>query len=242
MAQVHDKTSQKAAQGNTHTIPKKIHCCWLGECPKDALSTRCRASWEKFAPDFEIREWGRADIESAGIVIPPFVRDAIAQRKWAFAADWVRFLALYFEGGVYFDYDFELLAPVDGLLALGPFVGGEWQPDGSVGMGPAVIALEKGSPVAKAMLDHYATAKYDGKTTVGEIMQSLGLQIRTLPPEVFSPIDVRGICRRTSQTRGIHHYAMSWATPGRRVAKWLSWHGMRGIVEALLKLKGVCRG
>jgi len=223
-------------------IPRTIHCCWLGGGPKDALSEKCRASWGKFAPGFDIREWGHADIEKTGVAIPPFVSDAMAQRKWAFAADWVRFLALYHEGGVYFDYDFELLKPIDDLVADGPFVAGQRMPDGSVGMEPAVVALEKGSPIAKAMLDHYATAKFDGKTTVGEIMKSLGIQLKTLPPEVFSPIDVRGTCHRTAETRGIHHYAMGWATPSRRIAKWLSWHGMRGIVEGLLTIKRTCRG
>jgi len=222
-------------------IPKTIHCCWLGDAPKDALARKCRASWERFAPDCKIREWGPADIEKTGLAVPPYVRKALANRKWAFAADWVRFLALYLEGGAYFDYDFELLAPIDDWLAAGPSVAGQWMPDGSIGMEPAVIVLEKGSPVAKAMLDHYASIIFDGKTTVGEIMRSLGLQLRTLPPEVFSPIDMRGICHRTSEIRGIHHYAMSWATPGRRLARWLSWHGLRGIVELALWLKGACR-
>lgn len=220
-------------------IPKIIHCCWLGERPKNALAQKCRASWELFAPGFEIREWRLADIENTGIAIPPFVREALARRKWAFAADWIRFLALYLEGGVYFDYDFELLAPIDDLMTGDPFVSGQWMPDGTVTMEPAILALGKGSPVAKTMLDYYAKARFDCRTTVGEIMQSLGLEVKTFSPEIFSPIDVRGNCRRTARTRGIHHYAMSWATPSRRIARWLSWHGMRGVVEALLKLKGV---
>jgi len=219
-------------------IPKFIHCCWLGGAAKDPLSAKCRASWERFAPDFEIREWIMRAVEASGIAVPPFVREALARRKWAFAADWVRFLALYLEGGVYFDYDFELLAPVDDLLAQGPFVAGQWMPDGSIGMEPAVLSLEKGSAVAKAMLDHYASVDFDGNTTVGEIMKALGLHVRTLPPEVLSPIDVRGVCRRTSETRGIHHCAMGWARPARRIAKWLSWHGMRGAVDLWLRIRG----
>lgn len=223
-------------------ISKVIHCCWLSGAAKDPLSAKCRSSWVRFAPDFEIREWDMSAVEASGIALPPFVREALVRRKWAFSADWVRFLALYLEGGVYFDYDFELLAPVDDLLTQGPFVAGQWMPDGSVGMEPAVLALEKGSDIAKAMLDHYATANFDGNTTAGEIMKALGLHIRTLPPEVFSPIDVRGVCHRTAETRGIHHYAMSWARAARRIAKWLSWHGMRGLVEAALKVKGALRG
>jgi len=225
-------------------IPKTVHCCWLGGGPRDALSERCRASWAKHASGFAVREWDMRAVEASGVAVPPFVREALAKRKWAFAADWVRFLALYLEGGVYFDYDFELLSPIDDLLSGGPFVAGQWMPDGSVGLEPAIVALEKGSPLAKAMLDHYATAAFDGLTTVGEVLAEKAKAegggerdgLRVLSPKVFSPIDVRGVCHRTDETRGIHHYAMSWAPPGRRIAKWLAWHGMRGLVEALLSV------
>jgi len=212
-------------------IPKTIHCCWFGG-PKTKLAEKCRRSWEKFAPDFEVKEW-----DSVGVEAPPFVKEAMAQKKWAFAADWMRFVALYREGGVYLDYDLELVKSIDDLVAGGAFVNAHWLLDGTSGIEAAVIALGKGSPIAKAMLDYYETAAFDGRTTVGEILASLTSQLRVLPPEVFSPIDVKGVCHQTSETRGIHHYAMSWATPSRKIAKWLSWHGMRGVVDFILRAK-----
>lgn len=227
-------------------IPKIIHCCWLSGSAKTPLAECCRRSWERFAPDYEIREWNserlrqKVEVES-GIAIPPFVRDAIAHRRWAFAADWVRFAALYLDGGIYFDYDFELVNPIGDLGEQGEFVAGQWKPDGSIGMEPAIIALEKGSPIAKMMLDHYAEAAFDGITTVGEILaQQLTANhqtLTTLPPEVMSPIDVKGACHRTAATIGIHHYAMSWASPKRRLARWLAWHGGRGLIERILKIR-----
>jgi len=224
-------------------IPRVIHCCWLGGGPKDALAKRCRASWLRFASDFVLREWDVAAVERTGVAVPPFFRDAMAAHKWAFAADWVRFLALYREGGLYFDYDFELVAPIDDLLADGPFVAGQWTPDGSVAMEPAIMALERGSPVARSMLDYYRTAAFDATTTVGEILAGRLSEVsegrpRVLAPEFLSPIDVRGRCHRTDRTRGIHHYAMSWATPRRQFARWLAWHGLRGPVEWLLRQRG----
>lgn len=212
-------------------IPKTIHCCWFGG-PKTKLAEKCRQSWETFAPDFEVKEW-----DSVGVEVPPFVKEAMAQKKWAFVADWMRFVALYREGGVYLDYDLELVKSIDDLVAGGEFVNAHWLLDGTSGIEAAIIALEKGSPIAKAMLDYYETAAFDGQTTVGEILASLTSQLRVLPPEVFSPIDVKGVCHRTEATRGIHHYAMSWATPSRKVAKWLSWHGMRGVVDFILRAK-----
>lgn len=215
-------------------IPKIIHCCWFGG-PKTKLALKCRQSWERFAPDFEIREWNA--VEKLQDAVPPFVKEAMAQGKWAFAADWMRFEALYREGGVYLDYDLELIRPIDDLVEGGEFVNAHWLTDGASGIEASALALEKGSPIAKAMLDYYQTAAFDGQTTVGEILASLSDDLRVLPPEVLSPIDSRGVCHRTDATRGIHHYAMSWATPSRKVAKWLSWHGMRGLVELMLRVR-----
>jgi len=217
-------------------LQRIIHCCWLSGGEKDAVSRKCRESWAKFAPDFTVREWTAADLE--GIDLPVFVREAIARRKWAFAADWVRFYALQQEGGVYFDYDFELVASIDDIVAEGPFVAGQWMPNGSIGMEPAILGLEKGSPLAAEMLRHYATAAFDGNTTVGIILEEKAKgALRVLPPEVFSPITITGECKMTAKTRGIHHYSMSWAKPSRKAARWLSWHGFNGVVRAFLGVR-----
>ena len=217
-------------------IPNTIHCCWLGSGPKTALAEKCRGSWRKFAPGWEIREWTAADL--AALDPPPFVDEAMRRGKWAFAADWLRFAALAAEGGVYLDYDVELVRP---LVVDGEFVAGQWLPGGKVGMEPAVLALEKGSAVAAAMLEAYRGASFDAVRTVGERLGEAlnvnGLSVKVLPPEVFCPIDVDGTLRATDATIGVHHYATAWAGPVRRFARWLSWHGMRGAVDALLRLR-----
>ena len=217
-------------------IPNTIHCCWLGGGPKTALAEKCRVSWRKFAPGWEIREWTAADL--AALDPPPFVDEAMRRGKWAFAADWLRFAALAAEGGVYLDYDVELVRP---LAVDGEFVAGQWLPGGKVGMEPAVLALEKGSAVAAAMLEAYRGASFDAVRTVGErlgeALDAKGISVKVLPPEVFCPIDVDGSLRATDATIGVHHYAMAWAGPVRRFARWLSWHGMRRVVDALLLLR-----
>ena len=38
-------------------IPKIIHYCWFGRGEKPELAKKCIASWRRFCPDFEIREW-----------------------------------------------------------------------------------------------------------------------------------------------------------------------------------------
>lgn len=214
-------------------IPKVIHCCWFS-AEKTALAEKCRESWRAFAPDFDVREWGQAELQSLNP--PQFVRDALAAGKWAFAADWLRFAALHAEGGVYLDMDVELVAA---LTADREFVAGQWTPRGTVAPEPAAMALEKGSPVAAAMLGHYARETFGSEKTAGESLEAVlrqrGLGVEILPPEVFCPIDVDGTMRRTERTVGIHRCAMSWCSWRRRLARWLSWHGMRPLVDLALK-------
>lgn len=231
-------------------IPKIIHCCWLSGEPKTELAEKCLASWRKHAPGWEIREWDieriNAEARRHGEWNVPFFRDAVRARKWAFAADWVRVAVLKECGGVYFDYDFELVKPISELPD-GEWCAGQRLSNGCVAPEPAAIALEKDSSVAQAMLDYYAAQPFGTQRTVGEILEEVkskseegksagSFGIRVLEPEVMSPIGVDGKMHRTEKTVGIHWYAMSWASPQRKIAKWLSWHGLRPIVDILLRL------
>lgn len=225
-------------------IPKIIHCFWA-QGPKTKLAEKCLASWRKYAPDWEIVEW---NLENLGVgdscsctkdEIPSFVRKAVKARKWAFVADWARFAALQHEGGLYFDFDVELVKSI-GDLPGGEWVAGEWTPGGDVIGNPGSgIALEKGSPIARAMLDYYATAEFNDKVTVCSILSGLDAarELRVLDPEVMSPIDNEGRMHLTNRTVGIHWYAMSWASPGRKAIQWMSWHGMQPLINFLLRIK-----
>ena len=215
-------------------IPKTIHCFWAGG-PKTKLAERCRASWRTYAPDWEIREWSLSDFPD----LPDFCRAAVRRKCWAMVSDWVRFRVLYDQGGVYLDFDQELVRGLDSLPD-GEWCAGERTPSGAYGFASgAGLALEQKSEIAKAMLDHYATAAFNGKTTVGAIMGEMASArgLRLLDPEVMSPIDNEGRMHRTDRTVGIHWYAMSWASPGRKAIQWMSWHGMQPLINFLLRIK-----
>ena len=224
-------------------MTKTIHCCWLGDAPKTDLAKICMESWRKFAPEWNVREWTLDDVRRASDAgeiapVPRFFEDAVMARKWAFAADWVRFAALHAEGGVYFDMDVELVAP---FSADGEFASGEYALNGGTAVCACVLALEKGSPAAAAMLEHYRSERFETRRTVGErleaVLASRGISLPVTPPDVFCPIDIDGTLRSTERTIGIHRCAMSWATNRRKFARWLSWHGMRGVVDGLLSLR-----
>lgn len=213
-------------------VPKIIHCCWFGG-PKTALARKCRASWSRFAPDWEIREFVMPSDP------PPFVCAALRAKKWAVVSDWARMQALFESGGVYFDYDVELVRPF--VPPPGEWVAEEWiSPDGTWMNPGGGLALEKGSAVARHMLEVYAHTDFDAKR---DMMPWINRQlseagpIRRIRPEVFSPVDLEGVIHMTDETMGIHHYAMSGSSPVRRMARWLSWHGGRFIVEKLLRLR-----
>lgn len=213
---------------------KVIHCVWLGG-PKTELARKCRASWERFAPDWEIREWNEIPVEA-----PSYVWKALQERKWAFASDWMRFWILEREGGVYFDFDVELVKPL--TVALDDLGVGncEWcatecLKDGSRGFAPgAGLALGRHSEFARRMLSVYEDEKFDGNTTVGDLMALNDVRPQAVPPEVFCPFDHYHRSLRTDLTVGIHHYVLSWITPRRRLARWLNWHGLGWVTELLL--------
>lgn len=87
-------------------IPKIIHYCWLSNDPIPADMQRYIESWKKFLPDYEFMLWNfsRFDINSSD-----WVKEAFKNKKYAFAADYIRLYALYNYGGIYMDMDVEVL-------------------------------------------------------------------------------------------------------------------------------------
>lgn len=59
-------------------IPKIIHYCWFGRGEKPELAKKCIASWRKFCPDFEIREWNE---DNCDYLAMPFMAEAYAAKS-----------------------------------------------------------------------------------------------------------------------------------------------------------------
>lgn len=93
------------------SIPKIIHYVWLGskELPPNvqiALKT-----WQKHMPDWQIKRW---DETNCDVMANLFVKKNYQLKKYDFASDWCRLIALK-EGGIYLDTDMFLnqsLAPI----------------------------------------------------------------------------------------------------------------------------------
>ena len=65
-------------------IPKIIHYCWFGGNPLPDDAKKCIASWKKYFPDYEIKEWNESNYD---LSVCPYVKEAYESKKWAFVAD-----------------------------------------------------------------------------------------------------------------------------------------------------------
>lgn len=107
-------------------IPKIIHYCWFGRGSLPELAQKCIASWKKYLPDYEIKEWNEDNFD---VNIIPYTAEAYAQKKYAFVSDYARFWILYKYGGIYFDTDVEVIRSIDDIIAKGNFMGFETNPN-----------------------------------------------------------------------------------------------------------------
>lgn len=223
-------------------IPKAIHYCWFGRNPLPKLALKCIASWRKFFPDYEIKEWNEDNFD---VNIIPYTSEAYAAKKYAFVSDYARFWILYHYGGIYFDTDVEVIRPMDDIIAKGPFMGIEVPgledkyPQINPGLG---LGAEQGMPFYSGMMSLYdglAFINDDGshntQTVVKyttEILVRAGLAksdseqtlegITIYPADFFNPMDsLTGKTVLSQNTRSIHLYMNSWSDKS-SLYKWLS--------------------
>ena len=209
-------------------IPKVIHYCWFGRNPLPRMAVKCIASWRKYFPDYEIKEWNEDNFD---VNVIPYTKDAYEDGKYAFVSDYARFWILYRYGGVYFDTDVEAIKPMEDIIARGPFMGLEIAGEsGKIAPGLG-LAVEAGNPVYGQILDGFAKLDYhlpDGSRNpytmiplVTDLMREKGLSgqediqevegIFIYAPDYFNPLDdATGRLRKTENTRTIHWFMKSW--------------------------------
>ena len=195
-------------------IPKVIHYCWLSGEPFPDVESRCVESWRRMLPDYEFVLW---DMERIKEIHSEWIDSAIAQKKWAFAADYVRLYALYNYGGIYLDCDVEVLKPFDDLLNRQMFVGRE---SARPVIEAAVMGSETKMPWLKNSLDFYAGRSFDilkintPEVAIPFILKDFVNEESVMDAEYFSPLNnLTGKCQITPNTYCIHHFNGTWFTP-----------------------------
>ncbi len=211
-----------------YKIPKVIHYCWFGGNPLPDLAVKCIESWKKMCPDYEIKEWNEKNIDINKLNV--YVRQAYANKKWAFVSDYIRLYIVYNYGGVYLDTDVELLKPIDQLLEHDGFFASEDNKVINTGLG---FGASKKNEIVKIIMDDYDNIPFILKNGTLDIEPCtirntkalnnilLSFKDRTkiniykdnyfYPKEYFCPMDnVTKKINITKSTFSIHYFSGSW--------------------------------
>lgn len=229
-------------------IPKIIHYCWFGGNPLPDDAKKCIASWKKYLPNYEIKEWNESNFS---LTCCDYIKEAYQAKKWAFVSDYARFWILYNYGGLYFDTDVEIIKPMEDLVEKGPFMGEEAglpnsrKSECNPGLG---LAAAPGLGLYKEILDYYSTQHF--LTSVGTLYQETVVTkvtnvlrkhgfkgngsiecidgVYIYPPEYFCPMNyTTGKMTITENTRSIHHYSATWHS---------------GLEELIIKIERCSKG
>lgn len=216
-------------------IPKIIHYCWLSNDPIPESLQKYMDSWKKFLPDYQFIHWNFERFDKNSSI---WVKQAFENKKYAFAADYIRLYALYNYGGIYLDMDVEVIKSFNPFLSLKTILCYE---SDSPNTYPEVAAFgaEKGAEWIKECLNYYSGKKFitsKGKfnTTplpqvirkilkknkykfveVSDINESLKAtrdkNIGIFTSDFFSPKSYKtNIIKLTENTICIHHFAGTW--------------------------------
>lgn len=192
--------------------------------PKKVL--KCIKSWEKYLPDFEIKEWNESNFD---VNINKYTAEAYKAGQYAFVSDFARFYILEKYGGLFFDTDVEIIKPIDKLLENDAFAGKE-TPD-FVSPGLVLWVKEPENPIIKEAVDYYKDISFldeNGKQTEvsacgvftailnkygftpSDVVQVCG-GFTIFTPEYFNPLDdITGKLNKTENTYTVHWYSKTW--------------------------------
>lgn len=138
-------------------IPKIIHYTWFSGEPFPEDIQNCINSWKKNMPSYQFKLWDMTAVEQIDSV---FMKEALLEKKWAYAADYVRLYAIYHEGGIYLDTDVFVYKPFDLLLDASAFIGKENSIHFEGGFTAQYLSshcfgAEKNNPFIKDCLDYF---------------------------------------------------------------------------------------
>ena len=138
-------------------IPKIIHYTWFSNDEMPPVVKLCIETWKVVLPDYKLKKWNMESIRNIDSV---FLKEAILEKKWAYAADFVRLYAVYYYGGIYLDTDVMVLRSFDEFLVNKCFIGKEnsihfYGNFSSHYLSSHCFGAEKNHPFIKECLDYY---------------------------------------------------------------------------------------
>ncbi|MCR5546551.1 MAG: hypothetical protein K6F30_08770 [Lachnospiraceae bacterium] len=219
------KSPKNFRKNKEQAIPKVIHTFWFSGESLPEEYKKCLLSWEKYAPDFEIKIW---TLETYHAKNCKFFDQAIEAKNWAFASDYARADVLYRYGGVYMDLDVEMLRPIDELLYNDAYMSFESLNRIECGSG---MGAKKGNQILREICESYENRPYlkeDGSwdnstcpVRYTNVIEKHGLKknggfqmvedITIYPFEVLTGKSFdTGIIYRTPYSFTTHHHQGNW--------------------------------
>lgn len=205
------------------SIPKIIHYCWLSDDPIPDVFQTYIDGWHKLLPNYEFVKWdfSRFDKKSSN-----WVREAFDNKKYAFAADYIRIFAVYHYGGIYMDMDIELIKPFDDLLNK-PYMFASERPD-KEWIEAGCFGAEKNNEFLEKCLEYYkdrSFMKNDGTfdtlplpRVMNNVILENHLKIYKYPWKFFTAKSFEtGVETPDDTTYAIHHFAGSWKSKEEQV-------------------------
>jgi len=214
-------------------IPKIIHQIWIGS----AVPEKFRAfqeSWKKFHPDWEYRLWTLEDTYTFGFKNFDLIRQS---RNPGEISDIMRYEILLRYGGVYVDFDFECLRPLDELNKMYDFYIGIQPLDcGHLQLGIGLIGSVPGHPILQEAVDtmregwnlpenlknppartgpvFFTKVFFDSANQDGFV--DIALPVQYLYPMPCQDFVMKKRRWEDVGAFGIHHWANSWLLPSFR--------------------------
>lgn len=208
-------------------IPKIIHYIWLGGNPLSQLHKDCMSTWDEFASGFQIIKWDEKKFKAEFGNIE-FVDEMLKNKKYAFAADYIRCVVLHKYGGIYLDTDMELVRDITPLCKLDAFLGNESTDTpscGILGSTPGfwlfneleiLVSKARGIQTIPVLLKNVLHNSMIDTNISSEIMTSKGVTIfseKFFYP--YNPYDENGRLQLlykyiTPDCYAIHHWAKTW--------------------------------
>ena len=241
------------------SIPKIIHYVWLGGRPLSPLGQNCLKSWQQHLPGWEIRRWD----ETNSPVDHPFVKKMLAEKKYAFASDYIRLFALAEFGGLYLDTDLELIKDVRPVLnhpCVLAFLSAQNRPSkNSAAMGffaavpghPWVLELQKTyDNLDAAVMNTTLTTQNLKKRGLKRLDQQSASQefwdlgdIRIYHSDYFYPSGNAGSGYQcTFRTLGLHHAEGSWHGQAAPLSPWRRFLDLRLDRKILRPIEKALKG
>ncbi len=211
-------------------IPPTIHYCWFGGGGQSRRLRRCRASWQKVLPDYQVKEWN----ETNSPLDNRYTRAAYDKKLWSRLSNYVRLHAVYTEGGIYLDTDIEVIRSLTPLRHDKCFVGFQQAEAHDDWINSAVLGAQPGHHFLQRCMDLtvklFATEGefYRGPAIATAVLKEMGLsayglqevgEVTVYPAEYFYPYPWFGKYSPdciTENTYCIHHWAGSWLQPTAR--------------------------